>query len=188
MRKWMSIRKTKDSDEKLLNAFQQTGQQRYAERLIERHLHIVYGQALSFLKIPADAEDATVQIMAGLPEKLLKYPVKNFRAWLSTVTRNHCLKILKEKIKQRTEAIDEKNESLFVEFPAFETLEKEDLAYEQLTNAIHQLKDEQRRCILAFYFQNLSYRKVAELECFTEKEVKSHIQNGKKNLRKLLTQ
>lgn len=187
MRKWMSIRKTKYSDEELLKAYKQQADRRYAETLMERHLHIVYGQALHLLKVPADAEDAAVQVMADLPEMLLKYDIKHFKPWLSSVTRNHCLKLLKEKVKRRTEALDEKNEGLFVEFPKFETLEEEDLAYEDLTNAIHQLKDEQKRCILAFYFQNLSYRKVAELECFTEKEVKSHIQNGKKNLRKLLT-
>jgi RNA polymerase sigma-70 factor (ECF subfamily) len=53
-------------------------------------------------------------------------------------------------------------------------------------NAILNLKDKQRECIELFYLKNKSYIEIATQTGYTENEVKSYIQNGKRNLKIIL--
>lgn len=74
-----------------------------------------------------------------------------------------------------------------MEFPLFDALNSKGDELEQLLKAVDELKDEQNRCIVAHYFLGLTYKKIADEEGFSVKQVKSHIQNGKRNLRLQLT-
>lgn len=53
----------------------------------------------------------------------------------------------------------------------------------KLESAILLLGEEQRRCIELFYLKELSYREIVETTGLTLNEVKSHLQNGKRNLK-----
>jgi RNA polymerase sigma-70 factor (ECF subfamily) len=67
----------------------------------------------------------------------------------------------------------------------------EDLHEKQIENlgeAIQHLNQEQKTCIELFYLQKLSYRDIEEKTGFNFQQVKSHIQNGKRNLRIFLEQ
>ncbi len=52
-----------------------------------------------------------------------------------------------------------------------------------LTDCIAKLKAEQKECIQLFYYENRCYREIAVLLKIEEKQVKSFIQNGKRNLK-----
>jgi RNA polymerase sigma-70 factor (ECF subfamily) len=52
-----------------------------------------------------------------------------------------------------------------------------------LEHAISQLSEDQRICIEMFYLKKYCYQDVAEIGGYTMNEVKSHIQNGKRNLK-----
>jgi RNA polymerase sigma-70 factor (ECF subfamily) len=55
-----------------------------------------------------------------------------------------------------------------------------------LTNlemAIETLNQDQKKCIELFYLQQKSYTEVAEITGYTLNNVKSFIQNGKRNLK-----
>jgi RNA polymerase sigma-70 factor (ECF subfamily) len=52
-----------------------------------------------------------------------------------------------------------------------------------LKDCIEKLKNEQKQCIQLFYFEDRCYRDIAELTGMDEKKVKSHLQNGKRNLK-----
>jgi RNA polymerase sigma-70 factor (ECF subfamily) len=54
---------------------------------------------------------------------------------------------------------------------------------EMMHLAIAKLNDEQRICIQAFYLQKKSYQDIAEETKYSIGEVKSYIQNGKRNLK-----
>lgn len=56
-----------------------------------------------------------------------------------------------------------------------------------LENAINLLSNEQKICIELFYLQNKSYQQIESITGYTNNEVKSHIQNGKRNLKLKLT-
>jgi RNA polymerase sigma-70 factor (ECF subfamily) len=58
--------------------------------------------------------------------------------------------------------------------------------YNLLEEAITELSDEQKKCVILFYLQKQSYQQVADQTGFNMMQVKSYIQNGKRNLKILL--
>ncbi|MCB0564940.1 MAG: sigma-70 family RNA polymerase sigma factor [Phaeodactylibacter sp.] len=177
------------SDEELLAAYKRRPSQAILALLFKRHSHKLYGLCLSYLKNQHDAEDAVMDSFADLPPKLLKYSIEDFESWLYLVVRNYCLKLLKEKARQRTEGLDEICEEAFVESApdeALYTIDVEERRYEALSDAIDQLKEQQRTCIILFYLQNKSYQEITEQTSYTLNDVKSHIQNGRRNLKNII--
>jgi RNA polymerase sigma-70 factor, ECF subfamily len=158
--------------------------------LFMRYKCLVMGACMKFLKHSMEAEDATMDIYLELNTKLLGHEIKNFKSWLYTLTSNHCLmKLRKNKGIVEVDADDKKFESLFMENEGIEHL-LEDLQDETqiLHDAVNQLKEGQRDCINLFYLQKLSYQEVAEKTGLDLGQVKSHLQNGKRNLHIYLIQ
>jgi RNA polymerase sigma-70 factor (ECF subfamily) len=54
--------------------------------------------------------------------------------------------------------------------------------------AIKQLNPEQQQCINLFYLEKKTYAEVAEITGYTMLQVKSHLQNGKRNLKLMMEQ
>jgi RNA polymerase sigma-70 factor (ECF subfamily) len=52
-----------------------------------------------------------------------------------------------------------------------------------LADCIEKLKDEQKKCIMQFYFEDKCYNEIAKNLSIDENKVKSHLQNGKRNLK-----
>ncbi len=53
----------------------------------------------------------------------------------------------------------------------------------KLETALNTINKEQKLCIELFYYKNKSYNEIIEITGFSANEVKSHIQNGKRNLK-----
>jgi RNA polymerase sigma-70 factor (ECF subfamily) len=119
-----------------------------------------------------------MHIFENLSDKLMKHEITNFKSWLFTVTRNECLMYFR-KNKAAHKPLTENEEA--------ELDEDYDLNYdmnlEQLKTCIITLKDEQRICLELFYFSNKSYEQISETMGIGIKQVKSAIQNGKRNLK-----
>ena len=62
-----------------------------------------------------------------------------------------------------------------------------EIQLQQLEKALLQLNEEQKKCIELFYLQDKCYQEVAELTGYTMNTVKSAIQNGKRNLKIILS-
>ena len=179
-----------EKDLDLINRYQETGNNRYIGELFQQYQNLILGTCIKYLKDRETAKDATMDIFEGLLGKLSSHEVSNFKSWLYTFTRNHCLMyIRKRKGIIEEEFQPEKIEKTFMESPDFEHLDSEAQSEsEVLKAAMAQLKDHQRRCIQLFYLEELSYRDVADRTGFELKKVKSYIQNGKRNLQLLLSQ
>jgi RNA polymerase sigma factor (sigma-70 family) len=55
-----------------------------------------------------------------------------------------------------------------------------------LNQALTQLNQEQRTCVQLIYLENKSYKEIADITGMEINHIKSHIQNGKRNLKILL--
>ena len=64
--------------------------------------------------------------------------------------------------------------------------ENHELRLEQLEKAITTLSDDQKQCIELFYLQEKTYKEVTDMTGFSMNQVKSHIQNGRRNLKSYL--
>jgi RNA polymerase sigma factor (sigma-70 family) len=178
------------TDIELIARYKATRDLQFIGILFQRYKHLVVGVCMNYLKHREEANDASMDVFEELIAKLLDNNVTNFRSWLFSVTKNHCLmKIRKIKGISEVDVQDEKIENQFMESADFEHLvsEKQDES-EALLAAIEQLKDGQRECIRLFYLKELSYKEVADIMQLDLKQVKSNIQNGKRNLQLILSQ
>ena len=55
-----------------------------------------------------------------------------------------------------------------------------------MEEALKELNPEQKQCVTLFYLQKKSYQEISEMTGFTMLQVKSYIQNGKRNLKILI--
>ena len=167
------------SDEELISQYREQKSSIIWSCLYERYLHLVYGVCLKYLKNTHQAEDATMHLFEKLPEFIEKYEIKEFRPWLYTITKNHCFSLIKSEQKVEIEAPD-----LLLDTTEEEA--QQELPLKELTCCINKLSLQQRTCVELFYFEKKSYQEIVDSTGYTFKNVKSHIQNGKRNLKNCL--
>ena len=153
--------------------------------LFNRHAHLVFGVCMKYLKNEAEAKDATLDIFETLITKLRDQKIQRFPAWLHTVSRNHCLMILR---KQKSNGLEVDLSGLEESADHSEETILRETKLDVLEKTIEHLKPEQQQCVKAFYLEKQSYQQIADRFGFSAKEVKSHIQNGKRNLKIQLEQ
>ena len=170
------------SDDEMLKQFVKTSNQEILGQLYCRYIPLVYGLCLKYLRKIEDAEDAVTDIYEELTQKIHKYHIENFKTWLYSVAKNHCLQALRKDKKHIFEQID----TSVMESDEFEHLidvtddkEKENA----LNYCLGTLPEEQRQCIVHFFFNDFSYSDIVEKTGFALNKVKSYIQNGKRNLK-----
>jgi len=175
------------SDSDLVLRYRESHDHEVIDVLFTRYTHLVYGVCLKYFDDREEAKDAVMEVFEGLPGILSRQQVTHFKSWLHTVTRNHCLMKLRSRkpYRKANEAFAEDFGGNFMEFPTSEHPEEELPGYApgELEVAMGSLKDHQRQCLELVYLQGRSYEEVCELTGYTYKEVKSYIQNGKRNLK-----
>jgi RNA polymerase sigma factor (sigma-70 family) len=186
---WLYNKKEYKSDEELLKRYKQSGNKELFADLFKKHVSVVYGTCLFYLQDKAEAQDATMQLFEKLLLDINNREIENFKAWLSFVVRNHCISIIR-KSKSQTKNIKSYYEFEF-ETPEFEREEKintisDELLQDKIKECLPKLKENQRTCLDLFYLQNKSYQTIAGETGFSLNEIKSYIQNGKRNLKLLL--
>ncbi|MCB9174981.1 MAG: sigma-70 family RNA polymerase sigma factor [Flavobacteriales bacterium] len=182
---------SKHSDNELIAEYKSNGDNAVVGELFKRYSHLVYGVCLKYLKNEDKSKDAVLEIFEQLLVDLLKHDVSNFKSWLHSVARNHCLMFLRKEQTQLKRANE--YEYAFDEEDSFDTpfqtheKEQQEVQLTDLEKALGELKEEQRICIELFFLKEKCYEEVAELTGFTMNQVKSYIQNGKRNLSLKLT-
>lgn len=174
------------TDNDIIAGFRKDEDKRWVGMLYERYAHLVLGLCFKYLKEKNAAEDATCDIFMSLFDKLNKHEVSNFRSWLYSTSRNHCLMILRSKKNGHTVPIN--GQEPIVDEQALSIAKLKDGQLDLLESKLEKLRPEQRDCLRFFYLDENSYVQVSERTSMDLKAVKSHIQNGKRNLRILLEQ
>lgn len=149
--------------------------------LWDRYAELLYGVGMKYLKDTEQSKDEVVELFAGLPTLVSKHAIERFRPWLHTVMRNRCLHVLRKQHPGR-----ELPEELMEADKSDEERLLHEATLSQLERAIAQLNDDQQRCVRSFHLEGLSYQQVADRTGFTVERVRSHLQNGRRNLRLLL--
>jgi len=183
----ISLRNTRDdSEESLLNQYRISGDPEVLGNLYSRYMHLVYGVCLKYFKNREDAKDAVMQIFEKLVSELRQHEVKQFKSWLYVLTKNYCLMQLRSQKTADRRINNYKIDSVksVESIMELHPIDKEDADKDiSLKECLEKLNDEQKICIRLFYFENKCYREIAESLKMDEKNVKSHLQNGKRNLK-----
>lgn len=177
------------SDLELIELYQTSHEKSIIGYLYKRYLGLVYGICYKYLNNQHDAEDTTSEIFFLLMDKLSNNKIQNFKSWLYVFSKNHILYKLRRQ-GDWTYEYSEEIQDQFMEFDEEWHLNMDDrnLTHweDDLKLGIESLKDAQQVCIELFYIQKKSYLEISELTGFDILQVKSHIQNGKRNLKKIL--
>ncbi len=151
--------------------------------LWDRYSHLLFGVCMKYMKDVERSKDMVVDLYTILPELLRKHDILRFRPWIHTVMRNRCLMALRS---------DRRSTSLPEEIPVTHDGGSEEEAslleasLQQLEQAIAELNDGQRTCITLFHLERRNYQEISEVTGASVEQVRSHLQNGRRNLRLIL--
>jgi RNA polymerase sigma-70 factor (ECF subfamily) len=150
--------------------------------LLQRYTMLLLGVCMKYLKNQEDARDAVQQVFLKVISELQKYKVDYFKSWLYMVAKNHCLMKLREKGKHTLELNDQVLSAPDDREQQSAILEK-DITLNHMEQALKQLNIEQQVCVTLFYLEKKSYQEIADITLYPLMQVKSNIQNGKRNLK-----
>ena len=170
------------SDAELLVQYQQSGNLAVLGDLYNRYMELVYGVCLKYLKEPEDAQDSVMGIFEELVTKLQKHQVDNFKSWLYTMAKNHCLMRLRAGKKMTTTKIADDHMQSEENLHLQDVLDREE-HFRQLEYCMGQLAIDQRRVIELFYLKGKCYNEIVAETGLDWNNVRSFIQNGRRNLK-----
>lgn len=183
-------KKNKSEDAEIISLYKETGDNLYVGILFERYSHLAFAVCMKYLKNEDDSKDAVLQIFENIIEDLKRFNIKSFASWLHSVAKNHCLmQLRKKRMVINDEQGIEQAEATLLTIPSNMSFMNEDITEEHLKDldaAIESLNAEQNKCIRLFYLREKSYQEVSALTGYSLNEVKSYIQNGKRNLKNFL--
>ncbi|MDR1408518.1 MAG: sigma-70 family RNA polymerase sigma factor [Tannerella sp.] len=171
-----------ETDEELLDRYRATNRTDHLGSLYDRYIPLVYGLSLKYLQNESDAQDAVMQLFEELISKVLQHDIRDFRTWLYSVARNHCLQIL----RRQTNTIQVELYPDFMESDESLHLFDDDEDNERLPalqKCLEKLPEPQQRSVQLFFMEECSYADIADATGYSLKSVKSYIQNGKRNLK-----
>ena len=179
----MQMEKFKEwTDQEVHDYYRRTHDSTSISEMYNRYSHIVLGICLKYLGNREDAQDITLEVFGEMIDNWKTAEVKNVPAWLHVIARNKSLNHLKKQKRFSLFASQQKTET---DYFTEDEISIEDLI-QQMGRAIEDLSTQQRSCIEKFYLKKMSYKEIAEATSIAVEDVRSHIQNGRRNLRLLM--
>lgn len=170
------------TDAMLVAKYQQNQEVAVLAELYQRYMDLIYGVCLKYLPDSEQAKDAVMNIFEELVQKLHHHQVDNFKAWVYTVAKNHCLMQLRSrkniKITELSPVFVQTEENLHLNGVPEKEQQLQSMEY-----CLKTLPAEQKQCVELFYLQSKSYNEIVEATGFDWKQVRSFIQNGRRNLK-----
>jgi RNA polymerase sigma-70 factor (ECF subfamily) len=174
------------TDQQLLERFYSDQNNHWLGILLQRYTLLLLGVCMKYLKNEEESKDSVQQIFLKAITELHKYRVEYFKSWLYMVAKNHCLMKLRDKPGRQTEIKEQMAVTPAEAEEGIHTHLEKDRQLELMDESLQELNKEQKQCVTLFYLEKRSYQEIAEITGFSMMQVKSYIQNGKRNLKILL--
>jgi RNA polymerase sigma-70 factor (ECF subfamily) len=174
------------TDQQLLEYFYADQDNEWLGILLQRYTLLLLGVCMKYLKNEEEAKDCVQQIFLKAITELKKYKVEYFKSWIYMVAKNHCLMKIRDRHGKMPVELTERYMSVTEEEPDRQNLVQNDQTIELMADALKELGPEQQQCVTLFYLQKKSYHEISEVTGFSMMQIKSYIQNGKRNLRLLI--
>jgi RNA polymerase sigma-70 factor (ECF subfamily) len=170
------------TDQELLARYYEDHNNDWLGSLLQRYTLLLFGVCMKYLRDEEEARDCVQQIFVKVITELAKYRVEYFKSWIYTIARNHCLMKLRDQHGRSSELSDSLLAAWDEEPGKNQHREKEQLL-QWMDQALEELGKEQKLCVILFYLEKKSYQEIAGNTGFSLLQVKSYIQNGKRNLK-----
>jgi RNA polymerase sigma factor (sigma-70 family) len=174
------------TDQELLQHFYRDHDNEWLGILLQRYTLLLLGVCMKYLKNEEEAKDSVQQVFLKAITELHKYKVDFFKSWIYMVAKNHCLMKLRGRQGKIPVEINEKMLAVTETEPTKQALLQNDVTLDAMELALKELNTEQQVCVTLFYLQKKSYTDISDETGYTMMQVKSHIQNGKRNLKILI--
>ena len=174
------------SDQQLLENFYRDRNNEWLGILLQRYTLLLLGVCMKYLKNEEDARDSVQQIFLKSITELHKYKVDYFKSWIYMVAKNHCLMKLRYKQGNIPVELNENHIATPDENSDRHAMLNDEKTFELMNNSLDELNEEQKQCVTLFYLEKRSYQEISEVTGFNMMQVKSYIQNGKRNLKIIL--
>ncbi len=148
--------------------------------LVEQHYRLLYRFGYRLSGSAADAEDLTQQTFLTAQRKLGQLrEMSSARSWLCSILRNLYLKTRRRPVTASLQAVPEPENDRPADPPEFDS--------EALQQALNELPEEFRTPLILFYFEEFSYREIAEQMQVPMGTVMSRLARGRDQLKTKLT-
>jgi RNA polymerase sigma-70 factor (ECF subfamily) len=125
------------------------------------------------LGVSDGAEDAVQHTYLRAYGSRARFDGVNFPGWLARIAQHICIDVLRARWSSRELEDTHGLATTHDEMRVVNAI--------QIRTILRGLPEEQRICLKLFYFEGYSAKEVAERTGFTEKQVKSYLQNGRRN-------
>jgi RNA polymerase sigma factor (sigma-70 family) len=180
------------SDLDLVSRYKETGDNSFVGVLFQRYTRLAFAVSIKYLRDEDESKDAVMQVFEKLLTDLKKHEVTNFKSWLHSVVKNHCLMYLRSRQSRMMRQEEMKKDMRDVMESTYDLHlvkgDEKEIQLNMLETGIGQLNEGQKLCIEMFYLQEKCYQEIADETGLSLNQVKSHIQNGKRNLKIYLTE
>lgn len=177
---------TNITDQELLERFYKDHNNEWLGILLQRYTLLLLGVCMKYLKNEEEAKDSVQQVFLKVIQELHKYRVEYFKSWLYMVAKNYCLMKIRERQGKYTVEITERTSGTEDEGTDLQALYQNEMTLNLMNDSLKELNHEQRQCVTLFYLEKKSYQQVSEATGYSMLQVKSYIQNGKRNLKILI--
>ncbi len=156
-------------DTELVQRSKERDMQAY-EELVARHRDKIYARAFSMMRNEDEALDISQEAWVKGWRRLKQFHGQaSFATWMTRITINLCLDLIRKKKRQRAESIEQLDDDLggverqmdVVEVNPTAGLERQELR-EKIDQALEQLSDSHRTAIVMHEFQQLEYKEIAK--------------------------
>jgi RNA polymerase sigma factor (sigma-70 family) len=151
-------------------------------QLFQRYMDLLYGVCLKYFKEPERSKDAVMQIFEELLVKVDKHEIDNFKGWLYTLAKNHCLMQLRSPKNVKTAEFNTETMQSGEDLHLANVMEKE-AEFQRMEKCLGTLSAEQQQTVRLFYLEEKCYKDIAEITGIEWNKVRSYIQNGRRNLK-----
>ncbi|HMH20983.1 MAG TPA: sigma-70 family RNA polymerase sigma factor [Puia sp.] len=174
------------ADQELLDRYYADRNNEWLGVLLQRYTLLLLGVCMKYMKNEEEAKDCVQQIFVKIITELPKYKVEFFKSWIYTIARNHCLMKLRDRHGREPLVLTDTMTAAWDEDPGKRQHLEKDQLLDLMGQSLEELGNDQKSCVILFYLEKRSYQEIAGTTGYTLMQVKSHIQNGKRNLKLLM--
>jgi RNA polymerase sigma-70 factor (ECF subfamily) len=158
------------TDEQLVKRSQRGDTEAY-EELVARHRDKVYARAFSMMRNEDDAFDLSQEAWIKGWQRLKQFQGdSSFATWMTRITINLCLDLMRKQKRQRAESIEQMSEEtggVERQMPVITTnptegLERSELR-KRIDQAMTQLSEAHRTVLILHEFEELEYKAIAKV-------------------------
>lgn len=154
--------------------------------LYRRYHRKVLGTCYKILKSMPAAEDSAAKVFEKILLRKTGQMPRNFSSWIFIVARNEAIEIIRKEKRRNQYATDDLMDAEHIIQFRDPFQEEKDSPEKLIHTVLFQLPQKQKVCIYLFFLKGLRYKEISQKTGLTLKEVKNHLQNGKRKLKILL--